>query len=116
MRTSSSSSKGETGERRGSRQEGELGSVRLLKEELEACGIKSKSWTSASSRLRGGKPFSRGALYLMLQNRIYRGEIADKGQSRNLAYLPGTDGYCSASPASDFRAAASPATRPVIFH
>jgi site-specific DNA recombinase len=52
-----------------------------LKEELEACGLKSKSWTSASSRLRGGKPLSRGALYLMLQNRIYRGEIVHKRQS-----------------------------------
>src|SRR5216683_2353461 len=30
----------------------ELGSVRLLKDELEACGAKSKSWTSAPSRLR----------------------------------------------------------------
>jgi len=30
-------------------------------------------------RPRGGKPFSRGALYLMLQNRIYRGEIVHKG-------------------------------------
>jgi site-specific DNA recombinase len=46
----------------------ELGSVRLLKEELDASDIKSKSWTSASGRLIGGKPFSRGALYLMLQN------------------------------------------------
>jgi hypothetical protein len=43
----------------------ELGSVRLLKDELEACGIKSKSWTSASGRLQGGKLFARGALYLM---------------------------------------------------
>jgi site-specific DNA recombinase len=58
----------------------ELGSVRLLQAELEARGIKSKSWTSASGRLVGGKPFSRGALYLMLQNRIYRGEIVHKGQ------------------------------------
>ena len=58
----------------------ELGSVRLLKAELEARGIKSKSWTSASGRLVGGKPFSRGALYLMLQNRTYRGEIVHKGQ------------------------------------
>src|SRR6202043_1352147 len=49
----------------------ELGSVRLLKSELEARGIKSKSWTSVSGRLVGGKPFSRGALYLMLQNRTY---------------------------------------------
>jgi site-specific DNA recombinase len=38
----------------------ELGSVRLLKDELEACGTKSKSWTSASGRLQGGKPFARG--------------------------------------------------------
>jgi len=59
----------------------ELGSVRLLRDELEARGIKSKSWTSASGHLRSGKPFSRGALYLMLQNRIYRGEIVHKGQS-----------------------------------
>ena len=58
----------------------ELGSVRLLQAELEARGIRSKSWTSVSGRLVGGKPFSRGALYLMLQNRIYRGEIVHKGQ------------------------------------
>src|SRR5437773_10878897 len=59
----------------------ELGSVRLLKEEFDACGIQSKLRTSASGRLRGGKPFARGALYLMLQNRIYRGEIVHKEQS-----------------------------------
>jgi DNA invertase Pin-like site-specific DNA recombinase len=59
----------------------ELGSVRLLKAELEAHGINSKSWTSAAGRVIGGKPFSRGALYLMLRNRTYRGEIVYKGQS-----------------------------------
>jgi site-specific DNA recombinase len=59
----------------------ELGSVRLLKEELEGQGITSKCRTSASGRLRGGQPFSRGALYLMLQNRIYRGEIVHKERS-----------------------------------
>jgi hypothetical protein len=41
----------------------DLGSVRLLKEELEARRVKNKSWTSTSGRLIGGKPFSRGALY-----------------------------------------------------
>src|SRR5436190_2267705 len=66
----------------------ELGSVRLLKEELEARGIKSKSWTSASGHLIGGKPFSRGALYLMLQNRLYRGEIVHKGQSHPGEHAP----------------------------
>jgi site-specific DNA recombinase len=59
----------------------ELGSVRLLRAELEAQGSKSKSWTSAAGRVIGGKPFSRGALYLMLRNRTYRGEIVHKGQS-----------------------------------
>ena len=59
----------------------ELGSVRLVKEDLDARGIKSKSWTSASGRLIGGKSFSRGALYLMLKNRTYLGEIVHKEQS-----------------------------------
>src|SRR5246127_3517638 len=65
-----------------------LGSVRLLKEELEARGINSKSWTTASGRRVGGKPFSRGALYLMLQNRLYRGEIVHKGQSHPGEHTP----------------------------
>ena len=69
----------------------ELGSVRLLQAELEARGIKSKSWTSASGRLVGGKPFSRGALYLMLQNRIYLGEIVHKGQFHPGEHTPIVD-------------------------
>ena len=57
-----------------------LGSVRLLKEELEAAGIRSKQWTSTSGRSHGGKPIARGALYLILQNWIYCGEIVHKDQ------------------------------------
>src|SRR6202030_4149495 len=37
--------------------------------------------TSASGRSWGGKPIGRGALYLILQNRIYRGEIVHKDQT-----------------------------------
>ncbi len=59
----------------------ELGSVRLLKDELEAQSVRSKLRTTASGRISGGKPFARGALYLMLQNRIYRGEIVHNQQS-----------------------------------
>jgi site-specific DNA recombinase len=59
----------------------ERGSVRLLKDELDARGIHSKLRTSASGGISGGKPFARGALYLMLQNRIYRGEIVHNEQS-----------------------------------
>ena len=58
-----------------------LGSVRLLRDELEAQKIRSKRWTSTTGRSWGGKPLARGALYLMLQNRIYRGEIVHKDQS-----------------------------------
>src|SRR5215471_18131559 len=65
-----------------------LGSVRLLKEELEAQGSKSKSWTSAGGRMIGGKSFSRGALYLMLRNRTYRGEIVHKGQAHPAEHPP----------------------------
>ena len=52
-----------------------------MKDELDARSIQSKLRTSASGRISGGKPFARGALYLMLQNRIYRGEIVHKEQS-----------------------------------
>src|SRR5438067_6933385 len=69
----------------------ELGSVRLLKQELDARGFKSKSWTSASGRLIGRKPFSRGALYLLLQNRTYLGEIVYKGQSHPGDHAPIVD-------------------------
>src|ERR1019366_4797780 len=54
----------------------ELGSVALLKAELERAGIVSKRREGAGGELSGGKCFSRGALYLMLQNWLYRGNVA----------------------------------------
>src|SRR5215831_14776539 len=66
----------------------ELGSVRLLKNDLDARAINSKAWTSASGRITGGKPFSRGALYLILQSRTYLGEIVHKGQSHPGEHAP----------------------------
>jgi len=59
----------------------ELRSVRLLKEHLDAAGIVSKHRTASDGRPHGGKPIARGALYLMLQNHIYRGEIVHKDQA-----------------------------------
>jgi site-specific DNA recombinase len=70
----------------------ELASVRLLKDELDARGIHSKLRTSSSDRISGGKPFARGALYLMLQNRIYRGEIVHNRQSYAGEHRPIIDG------------------------
>ena len=57
----------------------ELGSVALLKAELDRLGIVSKRREGAGGRVAGGQHFSRGALYLTLQNRIYRGEITHQG-------------------------------------
>ena len=59
----------------------ELGSVRTLKEELDRDGIVSKRRIDKYGRQIGGKPLARGALYLMLQNRIYRGQIVHKETS-----------------------------------
>jgi site-specific DNA recombinase len=41
----------------------------------------SKRREGAGGRLAGGQHFSRGALYLMLQNRLYRGEITHQGEA-----------------------------------
>jgi site-specific DNA recombinase len=57
----------------------ELGSVALLKAELDRLGLVSKRREGAGGRLAGGQRFSRGALYLMLQNRTYRGDIVHQG-------------------------------------
>jgi site-specific DNA recombinase len=56
----------------------ELRSVRALKAELDATGVRSKRRTFADGTVYGGHELSRGALYLMLQNRFYRGEITHK--------------------------------------
>jgi DNA invertase Pin-like site-specific DNA recombinase len=56
-------------------------SVRTLAEELAAAGIRSKRRARPDGSTYGGQKLARGALYLMLQNRIYRGEITHKGNS-----------------------------------
>ena len=58
-----------------------LGSVRLLSHELERDCLVSKARRSATGEPYGAKPLARGALYLMLQNRIYRGEIVHRESS-----------------------------------
>ncbi len=60
------------------RRYGELGSVSDLKDDLDQGGIVSKVRVDRFGRTTGGKPFARGALYEMLRNRIYRGEIVHK--------------------------------------
>jgi site-specific DNA recombinase len=59
----------------------ELKSVRLLKADLDARGIVSKARNASDGTRYGEKPLARGALYLMLKNRIYRGETVHKDKS-----------------------------------
>jgi site-specific DNA recombinase len=57
-----------------------LGSVHRLLEELQRDGIRSKPRMSAKGAATGDQPFSRGAMFHLLQNRVYVGEIVHKGQ------------------------------------
>ena len=59
----------------------DLASVHALKDDLDARGIVSKIRVTANGRRFGGNPIARGALYTMLQNPIYRGEIRHRDRS-----------------------------------
>jgi site-specific DNA recombinase len=56
----------------------ELGCVRLLMEELNRRGIRSKVRVARNGKTSGGNSFFRGALYVLLSNPIYIGEIRHK--------------------------------------
>jgi DNA invertase Pin-like site-specific DNA recombinase len=55
-----------------------LGRVSALKRHLDDKNIRSKLRTNASGVMDGAKSYSRGALYHLLNNRIYVGEIAHR--------------------------------------
>jgi site-specific DNA recombinase len=52
-----------------------LASVLRLEEELDRQGIRSKLRTSCKGIVTGGRRFTRGALYALLQNPIYIGKV-----------------------------------------
>ena len=58
----------------------ELGSVHTLVADLRGHGVVSKARLKADGSPSGGGPLSRGALFHLLKNRIYRGEIVHKGE------------------------------------
>ncbi len=60
-----------------------LGNVTTLREDLRRSNVRSKRWLSQKGAQHGGKHFARGALYRMLRNRTYLGEIEYKGQVYN---------------------------------
>lgn len=57
----------------------ELRSIRALAVDLRIRDVVSKRWKTRHGTVRGGNAFSRGALYHLLRNRLYLGQIAHKG-------------------------------------
>jgi len=58
----------------------ELGCVRKLAERLDRDKIRSKVWITQTGARLGGVAFARGALYALLRNRLYIGEIRHRDQ------------------------------------
>src|SRR5215469_6355371 len=56
-----------------------IGCVSKLRADLDRREVRSKQRVLTSGRVLGGGSFDRGALYHLLQNRIYRGEVVHKG-------------------------------------
>ena len=63
----------------------ELGSVRLLADELKATGIRGNASLSPVGEARSkGSVLARGALYRILSNRLYLGEVHHRGSPANI--------------------------------
>ena len=58
-----------------------VGSATKLGHELRRAGHTTKSWTTQDGKSRPGKPIDKGALYKILNNRVYLGEAVHKGTS-----------------------------------
>ena len=56
------------------------GTISAAQNDLRQRGILSKRWTSSTGRTWGGVNLGRGALYWMLRNPVYVGQVAHKGQ------------------------------------
>ena len=55
--------------------------TRIVKEEADRLGLRSKRREGDNSKRAGGKPFTRGHINKILTNRLYIGEITHKGAS-----------------------------------
>src|SRR5687768_5105889 len=58
----------------------QLGNVRRVKEEADRLNLRSKQHCNGNGRSYGGVSFSRGAIYKILSNPIYVGEIVHRGE------------------------------------
>lgn len=56
-----------------------MGSTTEILEYLTRHKFKTKTWTTKDGKRRGGRPFDRNALYKLLNNRMYLGEVFYNG-------------------------------------
>ena len=71
----------------------ELGAVRVLKTHLDEAGIVSKVRVNAAGHKTGGQSIARGALYTLLKNHHYIGQIAHKGAHYEGQHAPIIDAH-----------------------
>ena len=94
----------------------ELGSVHALRDELEVQGVRSKRRVSRNGRVSGDAVFGRGALFHLLSNRHYLGEIVHKETSYPGAHPPIIDRGLFEEVQAELARKAGPArgTRPAL--
>ena len=71
----------------------ELGTVRALKAHLDEVGIVSKVRVNAGGHKTGGQSIARGALYTLLKNHHYIGQIVHKGTQYEGQHAPIIDAH-----------------------
>ncbi len=65
-----------------------LGSVRTLKSELDAAGIRTPARFSATGRRFGNQPLARAQIYRTLSHPVYRGQIVHHDQAYDADHPP----------------------------
>src|SRR5262249_52405303 len=70
----------------------ELGCITKLARNLASRRIHTKATRRPDGSIRGGIPFTKGPLPHVLRTRVYRGEVAHKGQNCRGAHEPILDG------------------------
>jgi site-specific DNA recombinase len=68
-----------------------LGSTNALLEDLARHGFKTKAWKTKHGKKCGGRPFDRNALYKLLNNRMYIGEVYYHGDWHRGQHTPIVD-------------------------
>lgn len=67
-------------------------SVTALIRDLGERGVRTKQWLIRTGKQRGGQPFNRNAIYVLLKNRVYLGEVFFDGVWQRGAHDPIIDG------------------------